>query len=257
MKNIIFTHKKSNTRYFQTTSIKPIIIYDNTDQDKEIILKNSIAKAGVYRWVNKLNGKTYIGSATDLRTRFYVYFSAKRLIDSKMAIYKAILKHGYSNFRLEILEYCDVDKTLTREHYYLDLLKPEYNVLTKAGSSFGYKHSQETLDKFKLRVASSETRANLSKSAQGRVLSEETKKKISWAHTGKKLSMNTRAKLSDINTASHGLAVIISNIETGETKEYVSLTDAGIDLDVSRTTIANNIKLGKILKNKYIIILKE
>ena len=71
-----------------------------------------------------------------------------------MPIYKAIIKYGHSNFKLEILEYCDWDKVMNREQYYIDLLKPEYNILTKAGSSFGYKHSEETLDKFKLRIVS-------------------------------------------------------------------------------------------------------
>jgi len=65
-----------------------------------------------------------------------------------------------------------MDETLVREQYYIDLLKPEYNVLTKAGSSFGYKHNQETLDKLKFCITSEETRTNLSRSAQGRVLFE-------------------------------------------------------------------------------------
>ena len=99
-----------------------------------------------------------------------------------MAIYKAIFKYGYCNFRLEILEYCDRDKTLEREQYYIDTLKPEYNLLIKAGSTSGYKHNQETLDKFKLRVPSRETRANLSKSAKGRVMAEEVKEKTSIKH---------------------------------------------------------------------------
>lgn len=56
---------------------------------------------------------------------------------------------------MEILEYCDVDKTINREQYYIDNLKPEYNLLVKAGSTSGYKHNQETLDKLKFRVPSS------------------------------------------------------------------------------------------------------
>ncbi len=69
--------------------------------------------------------------------------------------------------------------------------------------------------------------------------------------------MSTHAKLSAINIAGHGLAVIISNVKTGDKKEYVSITDAAIYIDVSRTTRRNNLKSGKIKKNKYIIILKE
>jgi group I intron endonuclease len=236
---------------------KPVVVYDNTERDKASILKDNTNKSGVYRWINKVNNKTYIGSAIELRTRFYVFYSAKRLINSNMAIYKAILKYGYSNFKLEILEYCNKDEVLVKEQCYIDLFKPEYNILTKAGSSFGYKHSQKTLKKFKIRTVSVETRFNLSKSAKGRVLSEETKAKISVARKGIKLSDITRAKLSRISTMTRGLAVLVYNIQTGEEREYLTVTKAALALNVSRTTIKNNIKSGKILKDKYIIKLKK
>lgn len=57
---------------------------------------------------------------------------------------KAILKYGYSKFSIEILEYCSPEKCIEREQYYIDLLNPKYNILKKAGSSFGYKHAEET-----------------------------------------------------------------------------------------------------------------
>jgi hypothetical protein len=37
-----------------------------------------------------------------------------------MVIYKAILKYGYSDWKLEILEYCDPKDVLVREQYYID-----------------------------------------------------------------------------------------------------------------------------------------
>lgn len=66
-----------------------------------------------------------------------------------MIIYKALLKHGYSNFKLEILEYCGINNLLAQEQYYIDLLRPEYNILSIAGSSIGYRHSEECLAKLK------------------------------------------------------------------------------------------------------------
>lgn len=60
-----------------------------------------------------------------------------------MHIYKAILKYGHSNFSLDILEYCD-PKFLIKKEYYIDFLKPEYNILKIAGSSLGFKHSLNT-----------------------------------------------------------------------------------------------------------------
>jgi len=64
-----------------------------------------------------------------------------------------MLKHGYSYFKLEILEYCTEDKIRDREQYYIDLLKPEYNILQTAGSSLGFKHSEEGLAKLRKHLA--------------------------------------------------------------------------------------------------------
>ena len=44
-----------------------------------------------------------------------------------MAISKALLKYGYCNFSLTVLEYCDCNDLLSREKYYFDLLLSEYN----------------------------------------------------------------------------------------------------------------------------------
>jgi group I intron endonuclease len=62
----------------------------------------------------------------------------------KSYIYNAILKYGHSNFELSILEYCSSDKCIEREDYYLSSLPHEYNILEKAGSRLGSKHSDDT-----------------------------------------------------------------------------------------------------------------
>jgi group I intron endonuclease len=54
-----------------------------------------------------------------------------------MVIHRTLLKYGYSAFSLYILEYCNKEDLISREQYYLDLYKPEYNVLKIAGSSVG------------------------------------------------------------------------------------------------------------------------
>jgi hypothetical protein len=102
-------------------------------------------------WTNKINGKIYIGSSVDLRIRLRCYFSAgyleRQTSKSKSLIYSSLLKNGYENFRLEILKYCSPEKCIKWEQFYIDLLKPEYNILQIAGSSLGYKHSEEILAK--------------------------------------------------------------------------------------------------------------
>ena len=72
-----------------------------------------------------------------------MYYNKKIInkVGNNSYIYNALLKEGYSGFRLDILEYCDKEKVIEREQYYIDLMKPEYNILRVAGSSLGYKHS--------------------------------------------------------------------------------------------------------------------
>jgi len=149
--------------------IRPLVIYTDPINQKESIIKDNLNKSGVYRWTNKQNGKTYIGSSINLTNRLKQYYG-KRLTSLKNVslIYQAILKYGHINFTLEILEYCNKQESIKREQYYLDLLKPEYNILAIAGSPLGRKLSLET-------------RIKLSKSKLGTNHSEETKALMSKA----------------------------------------------------------------------------
>lgn len=119
------------------------IVYHNADSQKKEIYLNNKGKSGVYMWVNTINNKRYLGSSTDLQRRFSAYFSVAYLTKYNTSmIHRALLKYGYSNFSLHILEYCNKEDLIAREQYYLDLYKPEYNVLKVAGSSFGWKQSE-------------------------------------------------------------------------------------------------------------------
>jgi group I intron endonuclease len=85
--------------------------YNNVDIEKARILQENTKKSGIYMFKNLINGKRYIEPAQDIRVKFYQYFNIKSLErHNYMYICRALLKHGYSNFRLEILEYCDPDK---------------------------------------------------------------------------------------------------------------------------------------------------
>lgn len=134
-------------------SMVPVVCYSNADTQKVLILKENKGKSGVYRWVNLENGKSYIGSSVNLSRRLANYFSIYYLSSQSKSsfICKALLKYGYSGFSLEILEYCEKNEALEREQFYLGSFKPEYNILSTAGSSLGFKHTEET--KAKLRIA--------------------------------------------------------------------------------------------------------
>jgi group I intron endonuclease len=84
-----------------------------------------------------------------LKDYFSIYYLEKEIKRRKSKIYSSLLKYGYSSFKLEILEYCEPSEAVPREQYYLDLLKPEYNILKTAGSLLGFRHSSETIAKLK------------------------------------------------------------------------------------------------------------
>ena len=175
---LTFTPFLSYNDALQVSSIIPVVCYNNAKFHKRIIIKENRGKAGIYRWINNLNGKSYVGSSINLTIRLNVYFNKNRLVTgsgNRMAIYQAISKYGLENFTLEILEYCCKDATIEREQFYLDKLQPEYNLLKKAGSIIGFKHS----------ILS---RKKMSESALGRVISKEARLNLSEALSGRKLS---------------------------------------------------------------------
>jgi len=123
---------------------------------------------------------------------------------------------------LEILEYCDSVDTLKREQYYLDLLKPEYNIVKIAGSTLGYKHTSESLEKMRNFVLSDEVRERKAKS-----------------------TVNA--------TASRRTPIIVENIETNEILEFISLTEAGKALGVTKGAISQALINNSLIKKKYSI----
>jgi group I intron endonuclease len=115
-------------------SVVPVVSYANADTCKPQIIQEIKGKSGIYRWINNTSGKSYVGSSVHLSARLYRYYSLAHITAQAKhsLICKALLKHGYSNFSFEILEYCNKGEVLVREQYYLDLLKPDYNILLKA-----------------------------------------------------------------------------------------------------------------------------
>ena len=71
-------------------------------------MKENKNKSGIYMWENNINGKQYIGSAVNLSERLSNYYSTgymeNKLKISNSSIYNALLKYGYSNFSIFILE---------------------------------------------------------------------------------------------------------------------------------------------------------
>jgi hypothetical protein len=143
-----------DSMYHKIGLFSPVVIYSNVELDKSKIFLENKDKSGVYIWTNNITKSSYVGSSVNLNKRFSNYFSnlylKKEALKSNSIIIKALLKYGYSNFSLSIIEYCEPELALNREQIYLDLLKPKYNILPKSNSSLGYKHTKESIEKIRL-----------------------------------------------------------------------------------------------------------
>src|SRR5437588_6605821 len=134
---------------FLLAAMVPIKSYSNAEADKAKILKENKNKSGIYIWKNIINDKRYIGSAVDLSNRLSNYYSTAYMEDAlkrgRSHIYRALLKNGHSNFSVTILEYCEPEKLLIREKYYIDL-GSEYNIIKDPAlpPMSGRKHTDET-----------------------------------------------------------------------------------------------------------------
>ena len=84
--------------------IIPIESYINPYQNRNVIYQDNKNKPDIYRWVNLIDNKSYIGSSINLTSRFYGYLSNNHMINNlsrhNSIIYKALMKYNYDNFRL-------------------------------------------------------------------------------------------------------------------------------------------------------------
>jgi group I intron endonuclease len=154
-----------------------------------------INKAGVYLMTNLINGNKYVGSSAIILRRLKEYLNPlyleRNLEKGNSKLLRALLKYGYSNFEFKVLEMvepplqttspylqgCGVKAPraelrmllLAREQYFLDKIKPEYNINLKAGSNLGRSYSEEVRKKMSL--------AKLGKvgNKKGAILSAETR----------------------------------------------------------------------------------
>jgi hypothetical protein len=222
-------------------NITPVVSYSNADKDKFIIYEENKNKSGIYRWNNLVTGSSYVGSSINLTNRLSNYYSLaylkKRVKKGSSIINNSLLKYGYNNFSLDILEYCEPSLLIKREQYYIDTLKPKYNILKKAGSSLGFKHSLETLLKFKERKLSPEALINLKLAKKGIVPSSPLR------------------LINHLLATGHITTVV--NRKNNSVKVYDSIRAASRDIGINHATILNYINTNKWLKDIYLITRKN
>lgn len=176
-------------------------------------LKHSL-KSGIYQIKSKINGKIYIGSTVNLKRRknehFCSFYSNTHYNSYLQNHYN---KYGLSDLLFEIVEFCSRKDLILREQYWIDILKPEFNIAKDAKSPMMGKHhtkesklktrkhhleyyqtkkGKESIQKFKI------SKAIFYQSKEGVLL----KQKISRINSGKNSPMKV-IKNRKINSEGH------------------------------------------------------
>lgn len=143
---------------------------------------------GIYKFLNTVTGKFYIGSAVDIDRRWDDHIrSLNGKYHSNIYLQASWNLHGEEAFEFIILEYCEIENLKWREQYWIDITdccnrNVGYNLSPDATSTYGYKHSNEFKEKVRARrlgaKASDETRRKISEGNKGKIMSQEAIDKI-------------------------------------------------------------------------------
>ena len=138
-------------------------------------------------------------------------------------------------------------KLLDLENFYLKSLLPKYNILTEAGSSFGYKHTEITKIKMKanyslerrMRIGNLNKSKNLSKEVIDKIREKAIKRiKRVYSKEGKE-SMKKKSK-----------PILLYNLDYTIYANYSSITEAAKSLNYNEKTIIRALKTEKNLLKK-------
>jgi group I intron endonuclease len=245
-------------KFLEEKGLKPIHLYENLhlDETRKTILNNTKNLSGVYLIFNKINSDFYVGSAST--NRFYARFSNHLLyFKGSKTLKHAVKKYNLSNFAFMILELFpeivnkeNNKKLLDMEDFYLKSLLPNYNILTEAGSSFGYRHTELTRIKMKTNY-SLERRKLIGNLNKNKKLLETIEKIREKALMRKKISYSNEALL---NMKKNSKAVILYNLDRTVFGEYPSIVEAAKNINCSEKTIRRALKTDKkIIKKRFIV----
>ncbi len=140
---------------------------------------------GVYKIVNLVNGKIYIGKSLRLKYRWKQHlWKLKNKTHANKHLQSAFNKYTNVNFWFEILEYCSEENLCEREMFYISKYQSD-------NPQFGY---NKTKGGEGLR-ATDEIKQKISNSLKGKPASEAKKENCRKAQTGLKRSNKHRENI--------------------------------------------------------------
>jgi group I intron endonuclease len=237
--------------------LNPVYVFENLvlETTRQNILKSTSGLSGIYMIINKTTGDYYIGSAST--NRFYARFSNHLIYFRGSKIVKAaVKKYRLENFAFLVLElYPNIvtqennKELLDLEDKYLKSLLPNYNILTEAGSSFGYKHTE--VDRIKMKdIYSDERRNRIGNLNKGKKLSPETIEKI----REKALNRSPMSDETKLKCISHTRPVILYNLNDSVYGQYSTIIEAAKAINCNEKTIIRALTTEKKMVKKQWIV---
>lgn len=251
-----------NTKNHNKINITPVKSYYNLHliSTQLNIQKENKQKAGVYIVVNNINGNFYVGSASSNRINTRFRNHCIHLKSSNKPLLRAINKYGIQNFSFHIIEYFNGFvkkenlklnhlKLLEKESFFISHLKPIYNILTYAGSSLGFKHTDETCHKMQINSAQ-ERKNQIGNLNKGKTLTKDMRDK---------LKLKAKERFSDVNFKKEfllknkdnlfkGKNVILFNAAGDILSRYTSIQQVSQVFSCNRKTVRKYLKSGKLFK---------
>jgi group I intron endonuclease len=265
----------NNKRYFSTSrntdrisdlikskNLQPVFIYDNLHEDsvRKSIAKETKELSGIYMVLNKETLSYYIGSASTgkINSRFtshLIYLTGSKVVKN------SVKKYGLHNFAFIVLElFPEVvnqennKKLLNLEDFYIKSLLPDYNILTEAGSSFGYKHSEITRIKMKSNYnkALASYREQIGSLNIGKYFSPETIEALKESALNRKRASYTEEGI--LNMKKRSRSIIVKELNNTVYGEFNSIVETADALNCSTKTIQRTLKTpSKLLKGRWIV----
>jgi len=221
----------------------------NSEETRKQILNDTIGLSGIYMIINKTTKDYYIGSAST--NRFFARFCNHLIFFKGSKIVKlAVKKYDLQNFAFVILDlYPNIvtkennNELLHLEDKYLKLLVPNYNILTEAGSSFGYKHTE--IDRKNIKdIYSDAMREQIGKLNRGKIIFPETTEKIRGEKALMRLPMSDETKKKGIT---HTRAVVLYNLDRTIYGRYPTIREAAKAINCNEKTIKTALQTRKKL----------
>jgi len=253
--------------FISEKNINPVFIYENlSDKNVTTILNETRHLSGIYLIFNKVSLDYYIGSAST--GKFHARLS-NHLFNFKgsKVIKHAVNKYGISSFVFMILElFTDIvnkennKKLIDLEDFYLKSLLPNYNILTEAGSSFGYKHTEihrlnikaVYSEKHRLAVYSEKCGLAVDNVNKGKSFSPSTIEAMEQSASNRIKPINSEESFQ--NMKKKFKAILVYNMDYTVYGEFPSIKEASKSLGSSQKTIYRALRTPKkILRRRWIV----